>query len=305
MCILYLKEANHKMANTILSRFYSQILRETLGSEKEFVLTCKAVAAFFTLWRSALSNTGLDEVYRRLLSTDENFGQMSWMGDPNALTLYNLKTRLISELKEKGVWEKTAWMNKAEQNLRYDYAKVVCRFALFVTSHDTIVDPNEPGLMKIGVSGSRTYLTPDKWIAPDFKTIEHIAPQRQQLREEDFWDKELYQNDDYHRIGNLTLLPTDINSSAGNRRWIDKRIYYLHLAETDPDKLTVLEKEAGDYGVTLQQETINLLKRTTHKHHIAPIVQLNTKDKWDKQIVDKRTKRMCEILWNRIHPWLQ
>jgi len=34
---------------------------------------CKAVAAFFTLWRSALTNTGLDDVYRKLFRD-----QMSW-----------------------------------------------------------------------------------------------------------------------------------------------------------------------------------------------------------------------------------
>lgn len=305
LCVLYLKAANHKMANTILSRFYSQVVRGKSNAENEFVFACKVIAAFFTLWRAALPNTGLDDVYRRLLRIGETFGQMSWEGNPEALTVGNLKTSLTKELKDKGVWNKDDWMNKATQYLRYDNAKEVCRFALFVTSHDTIVDPDEPGLMKIGATGSRPYLDPAKWVADDFRSIEHIAPQRQRLTEDSLWDKELYENDDYQRIGNLTLLPIEINSSAGNKRWIDKRIYYLHLAETNPDNLAVLEKEAKDNNVVLAAETIDLLKRTPHKHHIAPIVQLTAEQQWDKALVEKRTLRMCEILWDRIRPWLE
>ncbi len=56
LCVLYIKEAGHTMAHTILSRFYAQILRKKAGAELEFALACRAVAAFFTLWRSALPN---------------------------------------------------------------------------------------------------------------------------------------------------------------------------------------------------------------------------------------------------------
>lgn len=299
VCILYLKDAGHKMANTILSRFYAQILRDKPDAGSEFVAACKAVAAFFTLWRSALPNTGLDDVYRQMLRT----GKMSWQGDQAALTISNLKFQLRSSLNDRGVDSKENWLNKATQHLRYDNVRTVCRFALFVTAHDTITDRDEPGLMKVGSAGSYSYLEAAKWISKDFKSVEHIAPQSPPDGSE--WDKKLYEEFDYHRIGNLTLLPTEINSSAGNKRWLDKRIYYMHLAETDLDNLEALKKEAEENGVELKEQTITLLKNTEHKHHIKPIVFLDPSSAWDKDLVDKRSKRMCEILWDRLHPWLE
>jgi hypothetical protein len=301
LCILYLKDAGHKMANAIVSRFYALVIREEPNADNEFVYACKAVAAFFTLWRSALPNTGLDDVYRKLLRE-----QMSWEKGNTALTVTNLKAYFTNILNEKGIGSKNDWKNKATQYLKYDNAKTVCRFALFVTAHDTISDPTHPGLMKIGTSGSSpSYLEPNQWISSDFKSIEHVAPQKPELSSGNDWDTALYGNDDdYEQIGNLTLLPGEINSSAGNKRLIEKWIYYRHLAETDPNNLIALKQEAEKNGVTLKKNTIELLKNTSHKHHILPIVQLGATGRWDKSFVDKRTERICDILWERLNAWL-
>jgi hypothetical protein len=300
LCVLYLQDAGHKMANTILSRFYSLVIRKQPTADTEFVFACKAIAAFFTLWRSALPNAGLDEVYRKLLRE-----KMSWKQGDSQLTVQELKSSLMRVLKDKEIGTKEEWKKRATQYLRYDEAKAVCRFALFITSHDTIPDQANPGLMKIGTLGSSpSYLEPTKWVAEDFKSIEHVAPQKPKLPSGADWDTALYENDDYEQIGNLLLLPTEINSSASNKAWIEKWIYYRHLAETDPEDLASLKKEAEDNGVDLKDETINLLKKTQHKHHIIPIVQLGATGQWDKSCVEKRTERICDILWERIYEWL-
>ncbi|MEG3839641.1 DUF262 domain-containing HNH endonuclease family protein [Microcoleus sp. herbarium14] len=301
LCVLYLKDAGHKMANTILSRFYALVIREEPNADNEFVFACKAVAAFFTLWRSALPNAGLDEVYRKLLRE-----KMSWKKGNDQVTVLELKTYLMNELKDKKIETKEEWKKKATQYLRYDEAKMVCKFALFVTAHDTISDKANPGLMKSGTLGSSpSYLEATKWVSEDFKSIEHVAPQKPKLLSGADWDAALYENDDdYEQIGNLLLLPTEINSSASNKAWIEKWIYYRHLAETDPDNLTSLKKEAEDNGVDLKDETIKLLKKTQHKHHILPIVQLGAIGLWDKSFVEKRTERICDILWDRLNAWL-
>jgi hypothetical protein len=301
LCVLYLKDAGHKMANTVLSRFYALAIRKEQNADSEFVFACKAVAAFFTLWRSALTNTGLDDVYRKLFRD-----QMSWEKSDSGLTVKGLKTYLMKVLEEKGIGTKDNWKNKATQYLRYNNAKTVCRFALFVTSHDTISDLTNPGLMKIGTSGSSpSYLEPTQWVSEGFKTIEHVAPQKTERSLGSNWDTSLYgSNDDYEQIGNLTLLPTAINSSAGNKNWIDKWIYYRHVAEIDPDKLANLKQEAEDNRVKLKNATIDSLKSTSHKHHILPMVQLGATGQWNKFFVDKRTERICDILWERMYEWL-
>ncbi len=309
-CLLYLQEANHKMAHTILSRFYaltigSQNHSEDLEEENQkkaqenFAAACQIVAAFFTLWRSALPNTGLDNVYRSLLQQ-----QMSWKQGNSQVTLDNLKIHLKNALQEKGIGTQEIWLNKAINYLRYDNVKKVCRFCLFMTSQDTISDSEELGLMKIGKpKSSPSYLEPSQWLSKDLKSIEHIAPQKPNSTSD--WDQALYDNDDYEQIGNLTLLPTEINSSAGNKQWIEKWIYCRHLAEVDPDKLSELRQEAESYGFNLKSSTIELLTQASYSHHINPIVEIGATGKWDKELVEKRTKRICEILWKRLYEeWL-
>jgi Protein of unknown function DUF262/Protein of unknown function (DUF1524) len=297
LCILYLQDANHRMANTILSRFYSLVHHNEPNADKEFALACKAVAAFFTLWRSALTNTGLDDVYRVLLRD-----KISWKQGNSALTVDALKIELMNELSKRGVGTNDEWKKKALHYLKYNNAKQVCRFALFVAAHDTIPDPTEPGLMKISRPGSYSYLEPSKWLTEDFKSIEHIAPQKPETSAD--WDVALYENGESEQIGNLTLLPIEINSSASNKGWIEKYIYYQYLAETDPDKLSVLSQEADKYGIKLNTNTIKLLQNTSYKHHIEPIVHLGANSKWDKAFVEKRTERICDILWRRMYEWL-
>lgn len=319
-CLLYLKDANHKMAHTILSRFYalatryeiieededSQVTEENeerenkINPHKEFAIACKVIAAFFTVWRSALPNTGLDNVYRDLLQ--EKF---SWQKGNDLVTTSVLKEHLKNALEKKGIGNKDNWKSKAINYLRYDNVQKVCRFVLFITSQDTISDPNNLGLMKQGTRGSfSSYLEPSQWSSEDLKSIEHIAPQEPDCKSNASWDEALYENDDYEQIGNLTLLPTKLNSSAGNKKWIEKWIYYRHLAETDPQKLAKLKQEAKVKGVDLKKSTIDLLKEAKHAHHIKPIIELGATGKWDKAFVEKRTARMCDILWERMYNWL-
>ena len=314
-CLVYLKDANHKMAHTILSRFYALVIshqvtetdedeneneQNNIIPHREFAIACQVVAAFFTLWRSALPNTGLDNIYRDLLQ--EKF---SWQKGNDLVTTELLKEHLKNALEEKGIGNKDNWKNKAINYLRYDNVQKVCKFVIFVTSNDTIPDPLEPGLMKIGTSGSSiSYLEPSKWFSEDFKSIEHIAPQTQKPDHQSTWDKDLYENDDYEKIGNLTLLPTPINASASNKGWIEKWFYYKHLSETDPDKLTELKKEAEDENVKLDDSSIKLLKKAKHAHHIKPIVELGITGEWNKAFVEKRTARICDLLWEEMYKWL-
>lgn len=297
LSMMYLQDAGHKMANAILSRFYGLVLRHVPDADKEFVLACKSVAAFFTIWRSALPNTGLDDVYRKLLRD-----HMSWEQSGKLLSAKLLNTHLQSALTDRSINTKSEWLSKASHYLRYDNGRTVCKFALFVTAHDTIADSAEPGLMKIGTSGSYPYLQPDKWRSDDLKSIEHVAPQDPKIGAS--WDANLYTDYSYQRIGNLVLLPTSINSSASNKGWLEKWIYYRHLAEKDPANIIMLQNEAVANGVDLQPETTTLLSNTPYQEHMTPIVQLGATGLWDRTLVDKRTQRICDILWDRIYPWL-
>lgn len=300
---MFLHDSGHRMADTILSRVYSLVLHNEPGYELLFTQTAKAVAAFFALWRAALPNAGLDDVYRDLLKGDneKSIPRMAFKGGDSP-TASRLKEYLRGRLAEKGIGAQREWLNRATQSLRYDRAKAVCRFALFLAAHDAIPDPNKPGLMMQGTSGCNPhYLTPTAWESDDFKSIEHIAPQSS---EHSGWDPELYRDDLHESVGNLTLLPITINSSAGNKAWQEKMIYYRHLAETNPEQLASLRAEAIAGGIELSEPTIELLKRTSMKHHMTPIVSLTSNTPWDRQLVESRTLRVCEIMWDRLMKWL-
>ncbi|HSI51885.1 MAG TPA: DUF262 domain-containing protein [Ideonella sp.] len=300
--VLFVRDSGHRMAHSILSRFYGRLLRlKTVDAATDFADACKAVSAFYFLWRAAKSNSGLDDVYRKLLRLGEPKIEVPAMSAANgfdALDIGKLREFFVAALGDLAV--KETWLKQAGLYLRYDSAKPMCKFALLLSAHDAIPDPEAPGLMKIGAEGTRTLVEPTAWSSPNFKTIEHIAP----VKGDGEWDPRLYESDRFQAVGNLTLLPVEINSSLGKHEWRVKSIYYRHLAEKDPDKLAALMKEAEVSGVELQPHTIDLLKNSSYAHHIEPIVGVVGSQGWNLDLVEARTKRICELAWARISPWL-
>lgn len=297
LCIAYLRDSRHTMAHTILGRFYAQLLRQKSNADTEFVAACRAVGAFYTLWRSALTNRDLDDAYRKLLKD-----HMSWEKGDRHLTIAELKQQLRAALAKKNIDTKEQWKTRARLELRYDTAKLICKFALLVSAHDTIVDATIPGLVQVGVPKSCPHLTAQHWQSKDLNSIEHVAPQTRDAG--GTWDNEIYLSGNQQRIGNLILLPIDINESVGNKPWIAKWIYYQHLGQQDPAKLQLLTDLAGKYAVPLNGKTQKKLQDAGYHDHIKSIVRLGSSATWDRTFIEQRTERICDILWDRIYQWL-
>lgn len=303
LLVLYLKESNHKMAITVLASFYDKILDGKEDSISDFVEACKALGRFYTLWRSAKNNAGLDNVYREFFkgNKDNTITASNWLIMEH-LEIDHLKSYLQTILVREGIENKENWLPKALRNLKYNQAKSVCKLALFIAAHETIVDDEHDGLMKIAKQGTYSYLNLNSWNSDDLKTIEHVAP----VNQKNTWDENLYQEEDevYQSIGNLTLLPTRVNSSAGNKGWKEKFLYYKHLCEPDLQKQQELATKAANEGIELNSKSIELLQSAKYGEHIAPIVQLGENGNWDAIFVQKRAERVCEILWRRIETLL-
>jgi hypothetical protein len=303
LCILFLRDSGHKMATTILSRFYSRVCREgTKEAATEFAEAAKTVAAFYSLWRAAKPNTGLDDVYRKLMKVGDGQKQIAPMsasmsgGYP---TVGQLRKYLLTALGDYAVCD--YWLPHAIQNLKFDLARPVCKFALIVSTHDTIKDPETPGLVKIGNKGVSPCLDPRYWVSADLKTLEHIAPVKGKLE----WPSDLYESTErFQSVGNLVLLPGDLNSALGNNNWQIKHLYYRYLAETDVAVVTALETEASEQGLILQRHTIDLLTNASYKRQIEPLVTVGSNGIWNQDIVDRRAKRIATILWTRMTDWL-
>lgn len=291
MLILFLKASNHKMAITLLASIYSRYIEQT-ASITDFISLVKAVAAYYLLWRSTSSNSGLDSTYREFFKQNK------------VVSLEKAKAYLKGVLSKKGIATLQEWKNKARNYLKYDSTgKDIIRMALIVASHDTIPDGAHPGLIMIGREGCSKYLCVEKWLAPDLKTIEHIAPQVNKNR---MWDEDLYAPhiESYQSIGNLTLLPQDLNSSAGNKGWKEKLLYYKSVAERDLTQLDNIEIKARELGIELNPNTIDLLQNSKYNEHLSSISSLAYEHEWNRELVEKRTDIILDIIWNRVSNWI-
>ena len=292
MLVLFLKASSHKMAITMLASMYNGVIENGQPYADYFVSIVKAISAYYFLWRSTTSNSGLDTTYR------------DFFKQQNVFSVERVRQYCKGILEKKGIGTRDEWKNKAKNYLKFDSTgKEVIRLALLIAAHDTIPDDANRGLIKIGRDGCSKYLCVEKWISNDLKTIEHIAPQ---TNKNSMWENDLYDNqiEPYHSLGNLTLLPQDLNSSAGNRGWKEKLLYYQSVAETDPDKIANIKQRAEKIGVAFNEDTIKLLKECHFNQHLLSISSLTAEDSWKKELVDARTDVMLDIIWDRVSKWI-
>ena len=292
MLILFLKASNHKMAITMLGRMFDSMIEQSYDTVDPFISVVKAVSAYYFLWRSAYSNSGLDSTYREFFKKPKDF------------SVEVVKSYMREVLENKEISTLESWKNKARNYLKYDSTgKDVIRLALLIAAHDTIPDTTNKGIVKVGRDGCSKFLSVEKWLSSDLKTIEHIAPQTNKNK---IWDESLYDAhiESFQSLGNLTLLPQDLNSSVGNKGWKEKLLYYKSVAEKDPAKINNIGSEASSLGISLNQTTVELLKESHFNAHLSSISTMSVDDVWNRELVEKRTNAMLEIIWDRISKWI-
>jgi len=294
--LLFLKDNNHKMAITTIAPFYHLYLDDR--SEKNFnnlIEAIKITASFYLLWRGARSNSGLAERYRSFYDSSLNWRNKNGI----QFTPTQLREYFIKIFQKENIWKKKNWVKKSSNYLSYKNGSNICRTLLFLYHHNTIPDPDNVGLNKVSTKAKDNFLTLEKVKSEDLKSIEHVAPQN---GVKNGWDKELYDVDEsFHKIGNLILMPLDLNKSAGNKNWREKLIYYKHLGEDDDDNLRDLQKEASDNGISLSSELIVKLTNTKFNSHLRSIANLDYTHNWNLEFVEKRTNRILSIAYTKLH----
>lgn len=301
LLVAFLNESKHKMAIPVLATFYRDIYENKDCAPEKFIEATKAVAAFYILWRSTNSNAGLDNIYRDFFKSE---GKV-WKYEAG-VSVDNLKNHFKQALESKGVrGSKEEWKKLATQRLIYNEVSTLCKLILLMSFHDTIEDNTEGnyGLMTKSRDGVSPYMTLEKWNGDDVKTIEHIAPQTNDGN----WDTNIYdiEKPHVHALGNLTLLPQDINSSVGNKGWKEKYLYYLCISTKDQDVLNEIHEKAKGMGVVLNYNTVELMKECTYNSHIAPVISAYEHNvEWNAALIQKRTDRILDIAWDFFHGWL-
>lgn len=305
LLVQYLKDANSALSAPVLARFYGQVLEEPQAAG-EFVEAAKACAAFFTLWRSANSTSGLDDVYRRFFKGSDapvKVDGHSWKTHPKPMAAKVLKQYFLDVLTQKGLHEKEAWIAASERFLLYTEVKAICRFVLFIAGHDRVPDTANPGLLSAGNKSVCPLLTLGRWTSKDHKSLEHVAPQR--APDKHTWDPAIYSGNKVHDIGNLILLPTDINKFVDNKDWAVKFLHYGHVGGRKADEIEKLGEDAKEAGVVLSKKAIKALSATKYSCAVEPLLALGIKGPWDAAMIDRRTRQIKEVTFDVLLPWLK
>lgn len=304
LLVQYLKKASSRLSAPILARFYSQAVLDP-AQQDQFVDAAKACAAFFTLWRSARSTSGLDDVYRRFYQGSGGpvgVGKHTWSEMPGQIAANGLKEYFRSVLEDKEIATKDLWMNASRRFLLYSEVKAVCRFVLFVGGHDRVANPDRPGLTTEGTVGTCPLLELGRWRAKSYKSIEHVAPQRP--RSAHGWDPKIYSEGLADELGNLLLLPTDINGFADNRDWAVKFLYYSHVGDSRA-RIERAREEAERRGIRLRANAIRVLRTAEYSCVVAPVLDIGVEGGWDSALIDRRTRQIKEIAWKSLNSWLE
>jgi hypothetical protein len=303
--VQYLKDASSKLSAPILARFYSQA-RDEESSFDEFVEAAKACAAFFTLWRPARSTSGLDEIYRKYFRGSKSKVQVqehSWAKHPQAVSAATLKGYFSQILENEGIRTKDAWITASARFLSYTELKSVCRFVLFVAGHDQMADTKNPGLTTAGTNNVCPMLTLGRWTAQAHKSMEHVAPQNPPAGNS--WDPAIYTDRKVQDIGNLILLPTDINKYVDNKEWVIKYLHYCHVGMRTKAELDALNTRAKAKGINLSKKAVTVLSQAEYNCAVEPILKIGEAGPWDAALIDRRTRQIKEIAWDMLDAWLK
>jgi hypothetical protein len=275
-----------------------------------------AITAFSVLWRGSRRGTeNIDQEYREIMQGVNALTGMPPLSRMRALrrekevlppecNLEKLKDELRARLangEHGGLVDRDAWIREASRIPAYQNAPIVTRFLLLAAYHDSIVDPDKPGLIKPGKQAVSPCLTYEGWIAETNLSLEHIAPRTPEGK----WDAALYQDKEtIHKIGNLVLVQEQANSSLSNRSLLEKKILYRALGASSQEEARGVLEQAEKEGIVFTLTAQELVQLSQHMPHLAALGGYD-QSVWTEAFIDQRSGVLLGMAWDRLYPWLK
>lgn len=179
----------------------------------------------------------------------------------------------------------------------YQTAKNLAKFILLAAHEDFIDDPSEQGLIACGVTGVFSCLNLSTWMA--HYSIEHIAPQSPAPGDSSY-EQAIYDQGLIDRLGNLTLMPSELNKLVDNKNWVFKRDLYKILSEQSPSQ-RLSKLTASVPG--LAQVTQNTVLSAQYLPFCRSLGN-STSQVLTATFVTKRGERIANLAWDRLWPYL-
>ena len=297
-----LRASNHVIVVPLLVRYFEQA--EQLGtaeSEKDFRAVVRAATAFWTIWRSSRTTTsGIDAIHRGLVKSGlvaTSLPPLARSATPAAdmPTATEVKAALRNLLVSKlDVADAASWSSRLNSQQLYDTARVLARYILLCAHDDAVADPSEAGHARRGAQGSWPTLSIEVWRG--HYTVEHIAPQRRRSNDVSYAPA-LYDEGDISRLGNLTLLPADLNRLVGNKSWPFKRDVFKMVSMTDEDERIAALKRGDLYRLGAKSKA---LLASSDFMPFCMFVANHEAEKIDRAYIAERGKRMATLAWERL-----
>lgn len=323
LCVFYLRDAGHGFAHSVISIFYSKLLRaQTNAADKaaaaaEFVEVCEATAAFFTLYMGAQQGRFPDSDYRSLFQSKA--GNISFANGSSNQNAAFVKAAFRAALENQDIYDASSqanarniWVDQAKENAWYS-RKAVCRFALFASAHDAAPDiaAGSEGLFTNGMPNSADLLNCRVWHASSYEVIEHVATREKPslIKFGSHFDAAIYPGNYsvVDKLGNLTLLSGPVNSSIYSE-WPDKVFYYWNL--TMPGS-TAAGPTGAALAVALGIGSVPpglsaLVAASNYLSHLAPLAFRGQAGlRWDADFIARRSEHLCQRVFDKLDPWLR
>lgn len=308
-----LRALKHSITIAPLSRFYQYCLETKEEEERaqrtaELAEAIKATVAFSFLWRGAKGGTAnIDSHYRDIMrigiqTEGANIPPLAHRpkGKSGALSLPNYKKALQAIFRDRGnLPSKDEWVKSVTSTPVYQHSHVLARFLLFCATDDAIPDPSDQGLIQPGRRGVAPMLTPMRWREDAYFSVEHIAPNSKNSA----WTSEIYEHpDSVHTLGNLILLPLEANKVVSDKKWEHKRLMYRLLSSDSEPEFESLKQELDSHGLVLSEKAADVLDNSRYLNICKSIAQVD--GQWSLDLIQRRTRRLAELAWDRLAPWL-
>ena len=303
-----LQRAKHSIVWPVLQRFAaSAIESDDADGWADLNAAIRAVSGFSLLWRGAHVGTkSIDAHYRGVMrysaateGAAEKLG-LARLANPPKRLLPELKRQLQGVLSDAGIGigERATWCSRVAACDAYSLGEFA-RLLLFVAHDDVILQLGTAKLAR-GKTGASPLLACLDVLAATPWSIEHIAPQSP--RHEDGWNASLYGGvpvTHVNRLGNLTLLPKEWNSSIGNRSWTVKRGLFGALSTPDP-----LEAERQLKHLGLESLRVPPMAVQAGRTLLPMLASIAAVDEWSLDRLDQRSLVLAELVADRVYHWV-